>query len=130
MFEIYRMQLSQILGGRMKWLAVTVLALPILLTLALVGAGGLEELEREIKRETRVDRLLRGEKPTWADPLPWSGEDLEFLGGDLVLTEQGVLYRGDEVSNLSILLIWEDDLNWGTGRHRAARVISISQAKD
>ena len=51
MFEIFRMQLGQILGGRMKWLVVLCLTLPVLLTLAAVSGGGLDELHRELGRE-------------------------------------------------------------------------------
>ncbi|MFH0947312.1 MAG: hypothetical protein V2A76_19150 [Planctomycetota bacterium] len=105
MFEIYRMQLRQILGGRMKWLAVTVLLLPVLLTLALVGAGGLEELKKEINRENREVSVIFGEMPEGVQRVPWKGEDIEFLEGDLVLTEDGVFYDGEKVSGRTILLI-------------------------
>lgn len=52
MLEIFRLQLGQILGGRMKWLMALCLALPVLLTFAAVSAGGLDELQSEIESDS------------------------------------------------------------------------------
>lgn len=130
MFEIYRMQLRQILGGRMKWLAVTVLLLPVLLTLALVAASAKEEIEREISGVNFTASVLAGDIPETARRMTWEGEDLEFLDGRLRLTKNGLFFRGRELLVGKMLLVnngylivrngelWVDQSKRDPGGHR------------
>lgn len=97
MFEIFRMQLRQMLGGKRKWLVMLCLVLPVLLTLAAVGTGGLGELRRKIERERARAEMIQGELPDTAKRVTWQGKDLSFVDGVIVLKESGLEFQGSPV---------------------------------
>ncbi len=105
MFEIYRMQLGQILGSRMKWLVIIILSLPVLLTLAVATGGALEELERELGREEFSKSVAAGVIPKTARRVTWEGEDILFMGGRLGLTREGLRYRGRSMSQDEVRVV-------------------------
>ncbi len=107
MGEIFRMQLGQILGGRMKWLMLLCLSLPVLLTFGAVSAGGVSEIKREIDSEIIFRNARRGIVPETSEQVLWKGEDLSFLGGQLKLTEDAILWSGREMSNRRATVIGE-----------------------
>jgi ABC-type transport system involved in multi-copper enzyme maturation permease subunit len=117
MFQICRMQLRQILGGRMKWLVVVILLLPVLLTLATVSGGGVEEIERELERAKLHQSVGIGEIPETARRVIWEGEDLSFADDRVTLTKKGLRLDGRRprrnwltVSNDGRLIISEGQL--------------------
>lgn len=97
MLEVLRMQLGQVLGGGMKWLVVVVLVLPVLLTVAIVGAGGIGDIERELAHERKRAEIGAGIFPETARRVRWNGEDLSFGSGTLVLGKDGITWRGNPV---------------------------------
>ena len=105
MLEILTMQLRQMLGGKRKWLVALCLVLPVLLTLAAVGAGGLGELQREIEAERAVEAWAEGKLPATAERVTWEGEDRSYAGGALSLTGDGLLFRGEPVQTQWVILI-------------------------
>ncbi|MFT5049220.1 MAG: ABC-2 type transport system permease protein [Chlamydiales bacterium] len=93
MQEMFRAQIRQILGGRMKWLMAVCLLLPVLLTFGAVTSGGLGEIRDEIQEEQTVNRAAAGVFSADTRPILWSGQDEEFAGGKIILTEEGVHYE-------------------------------------
>lgn len=107
MFEIFRMQVGQMLGGRMKWLVLLCLTLPVLLTMAVVGSGGFDELQREFDSERSLQAYARGVMPDTAERVRWSGEDRTFGEGRwaLTLTRRALLVGGSEWSQDRVIVI-------------------------
>ena len=107
MFEIFRMQLGQMLGGRMKWLVLLSLTLPVLLTLAVVSSGGFDELHREFESDRSMQAYARGVLPSTAERVRWPGEDLTFGEGRwaLTLTRRALLVRGREASEDRVIVV-------------------------
>jgi len=93
MQEMFRAQVRQILGGRMKWLMAVCLVLPVLLTFGAVTSGGLGELKDGIAEEQLVHKAAAGVFPAETRPVLWAGQDEEFAGGKILLTEEGVSYQ-------------------------------------
>ena len=105
MFEILRLQIGQILRGHMTWLVVIGLTLPVLLTLAAVGAGGLEELRNELEDEQASRRMATGVMPESARRLTWRGEERSFLEGAVVLKQEGVFFRERPISPEHVVIV-------------------------
>ena len=104
MLEVFRMQVRQILGGRMKWLVILALALPVLLTLAATTSGGFNEIRREIEQDRLHDRIAAGFLPDGLEPVFWEGEDRTFEFG-FELTDEGILAEGRAVGTNEVHII-------------------------
>lgn len=128
MFEIFRLQLRAMIGGKRMWLVVLCLALPVLLTFGAVEAGGFGELQQELGAEINASRYAAGQFPPTAHRVVWAGEDREFLGGLVELKQDGIHYRGRPLRTRRVLLIgdgflvvrdgelWLDPTREGPGR--------------
>lgn len=137
MLEIFRMQLRHMLGGKRKWLVALLLILPVLLTLAGVSSGGLGELRREIESERARTDWAGGDTPASARRVTWEGEDRDFIGGVLTLTEDGPLYRGKPIRMRRVIvvndghLVVRDGELWidpsKEGRSRGVRIALLSR---
>ncbi len=91
MLEIFKMQLVQILGGKMKWLVVVCLSLPVLLTFTARSAGGLSEIREEVRQNIEEEAFLQaGRLPDTAEveQIHWDGTDKQF--SQLHFTEDGL----------------------------------------
>lgn len=105
MLHIIRMQISQILGGKMKWMVLLILLMPVLLTMAAVFAGALDELSQELEEEAQTLRLASGELPASARRIEWEGELREFLDGEIQLLADGVSVSGRPVRQDLVAII-------------------------
>ena len=107
MFVVFRLQLRQILGGRMKWLVILCLTLPVLLTLAASVSGGLDEIQRELERDRVRHGYAYGELPPTARRVAWPGEDLK-IGKDnwaWTVTRDALMFRGAAVARDQVFVI-------------------------
>ncbi|MHC5064674.1 MAG: ABC transporter permease [Planctomycetota bacterium] len=105
MGEIFRIQLGQILGGRMKWLVLLCLSLPVLLTLGAVSAGGIGEIQREVNGEIAWQSALRGIVPETSEEVLWEGEDRSYVDGRLELREDGVYWNDQALDNRRVIVV-------------------------
>lgn len=99
MYEIFRMQLGLMLNGRRKWLVLLSLSLPVLLTLAMVSAGAMDEVRAELEADGAMHAYSRGVLPSTCERVRWEGDDVTIGRGRwaVTLTRDGLYYRGDLV---------------------------------
>lgn len=110
MQEIFRAQIRQILGGRMKWLMGVSLVLPVLLTLGASTSGGLGEIQAELEGERLRQEVAAGVLPDDLEPVVWNGEDKSYFGGYFRLTEEGLWNRDDPIGPESVMIVNGGDM--------------------
>ena len=99
MFQIFRMQLRQILDGKKKWLVVLLAALPALLTAVNMNVGGMGELKKDI------DERIAKHGDTYIPPdrigakrIIATDEPIELLDGLVVVHPDHVIARDRRVN--------------------------------
>lgn len=105
MFEIFRLQLRQILGGRKKWLVILFLILPILLTYVNMHVGGLRHLKemREEWQRWEAKSPSEREQEGLGKEITAVEDPIFLLNGKIAVTKDGVFYEGEPVSRSSTL---------------------------